>query len=195
VPDDKLMILDIGNDRYPDSWRTAHAFGGKPWIYGYVHNYGGSNPVYGDLDYYRADLAALTASPDTKGLAGFGMFPEGLSSNSIVYERPTTWPGTPAERRARHGFRPTPSPATAGRTPALEARVGTLVDGAYSTRYWTPRWWNNRAGAYLFFKRPTTTITGFEAIPVTAPNWRSPFETWRHWRPGSPVNPCSSSIW
>ena len=77
IPDDKLMVLDIGNDRYPDIWRRARAFGGKRWIYGYVHNYGASNPVYGDLGYYRQDLAALTASQDTKGLAGFGMFPEG----------------------------------------------------------------------------------------------------------------------
>src|SRR5204863_9649354 len=48
VPDDRLMVLDIGNDRYPESWRTARAFGGKLWVYGYVHNYGGSNPLYGD---------------------------------------------------------------------------------------------------------------------------------------------------
>ena len=165
VPDDKLMILDIGNDRYPDIWRRAQGFAGKPWIYGYVHNYGGSNPVYGDLDYYRADLAALTASPAAKGLAGFGMFPEGLNSNSIVYEAAydlawntggasrATWLSTYA--RSRYGRT----------TPELEAALGGLVDGAYSTRYWTPRWWNNRAGAYLFFKRPTATITEFEGHP------------------------------
>lgn len=165
IPDDKLMILDIGNDRYPDIWRRAQAFAGKRWIYGYVHNYGASNPVYGDLDYYRRDLAALTASPDTKALAGFGMFPEGLNNNSIVYEAAydLAWNAGGASRaawlstyaRSRYGFT----------TPALEAALGQLVDGAYSTRYWTPRWWHDRAGAYLFFKRPTATITGFEGHP------------------------------
>ena len=43
VPTDALMVLDIGNDRYANTWKTAGAFHGKAWIYGYVHNYGGSN--------------------------------------------------------------------------------------------------------------------------------------------------------
>jgi alpha-N-acetylglucosaminidase len=165
VPDDKLMVLDIGNDRYPDIWRRARAFGGKRWVYGYVHNYGASNPVYGDLDYYRRDLAALTESPDTNAMAGFGLFPEGLNNNSIVYEAAydlawnaggpsrAAWLSTYA--RSRYGHT----------TPELEAALEHLVDGAYSTRYWTPRWWDNRAGAYLFCKRPTAAITQFEGHP------------------------------
>jgi alpha-N-acetylglucosaminidase len=165
VPDERLMILDIGNDRYPNTWRNAQGFGGKPWIYGYVHNYGASNPVYGDLDYYRRDIAALTANPDTRKLAGFGMFPEGLHSNSIVYEAVydlawgageaslTAWLSTYA--RARYGRT----------TPQLDAALGQLVEAAYTTRYWTSRWWKSKAGAYLFFKRPTATIPEFPGHP------------------------------
>ncbi len=165
IPDDKLMILDIGNDRYPDIWRRARAFGGKSWVYGYVHNYGASNPVYGDLAYYRADLAALETNPDTGRLMGFGMFPEGLNNNSIAYEMSydvawnaagpslSAWLATYA--RSRYGKT----------TPDLERALSELVQGAYSTRYWTSRWWNNRAGAYLFFKRPTATITEFQGHP------------------------------
>lgn len=165
VPDDKLMVLDIGNDRYPDVWKNAKAFGGKPWIYGYVHNYGGSNPVYGDLDYYRRDLTAIASSPDTGKLAGFGMFPEGLHSNSIVYEAAydlawgagqgslPAWLSTYA--RSRYG----------GATPQLDAALGQLVQAAYTTRYWSPRWWKSKAGAYLFFKRPTATIGEFPGHP------------------------------
>jgi alpha-N-acetylglucosaminidase len=165
IPDDRLMILDIGNDRYPDIWRRAKAFAGKPWIYGYVHNYGASNPVYGDLDYYRADLAALTASRDTRALAGFGMFPEGLNSNAIVYEAAydLAWNDGATSRAA---WLSTWARSRYGRTtPELEAALGSLVDGAYCVRYWTPRWWHDRAGAYLFFKRPTATIVGFEGHP------------------------------
>lgn len=165
VPDDKLMILDIGNDRYPDIWRKAQAFGGKRWIFGYVHNYGGSNPVYGDLEGYRRDLAALTASSETGRLAGFGMFPEGLHNNSIVYEATydlawnagdaslAAWLSTYARSRYGHV------------TPQLESALRQLVEAAYSTRYWTLRWWKNKAGAYLFFKRPTAAITDFEGHP------------------------------
>ena len=165
VPDDKLMILDIGNDRYPAVWKNAKAFGGKPWIYGYVHNYGGSNPVYGDLDYYRADIAGLIASRDTGKLSGFGMFPEGLHNNSIVYEATydLAWNGGGASTAAWLSSR---SKARYGRTsPELDAAMTLLVQGAYSTRYWSSRWWKSKAGAYLFFKRPTATIGEFPGHP------------------------------
>jgi alpha-N-acetylglucosaminidase len=165
VPDDRLMILDIGNDRYPDTWRKAQAFGGKPWIYGYVHNYGGSNPVYGDLDYYRRDIAALTANPDTKKLTGFGMFPEGLHSNAIVYEAAydLAWNAGEASLAA---WLSTYARSRYGRTtPQLDAALGLLVEAAYSTRYWTPRWWKSKAGAYLFFKRPTAMVQDFPPAP------------------------------
>lgn len=165
VPDDKLMILDIGNDRYPAVWKNAEAFGGKPWIYGYVHNYGGSNPVYGDLDYYRQDIAAIATNPQTGKLSGFGMFPEGLHNNSIVYEAvyDLAWGAgqgsgaawLSAYARSRYGRT----------TPELDAAMTLLVQGAYSTRYWSPRWWKSKAGAYLFFKRPTANVADFPTHP------------------------------
>lgn len=165
VPDEAVMVLDIGNDRYPDSWKTARAFGGKRWIYGYVHNYGASNPVYGDLGYYRADLNALAASQETRALAGIGLFPEGLDNNPIVYAAAydLAWnAGTASQadwlaRYARSRYGDT--------TPELNAALIELVDAAYTTRYWTPRWWRNRAGAYLLHKRPTAEIATFEGHP------------------------------
>jgi alpha-N-acetylglucosaminidase len=165
VPDDRLMILDIGNDRYPNVWRNAEAFGGKPWIYGYVHNYGGSNPVYGDLDFYRRDLKALTERADTGQLKGFGMFPEGLHNNSIVYEAvyDLAWNGGDNSQEA---WLSTYARGRYGRTtPQLDTALGQLVEAAYSTRYWTSRWWKSKAGAYLFFKRPTAEITVFPGHP------------------------------
>ena len=165
VPDDGLMVLDIGNDRYPDVWTRAHAFGGKRWVYGYVHNYGGSNPLYGDLDFYRRDLQGLTHRSDTARLDGFGVFPEGLHSNSVVYEylydlawgeggaSLDEWLATYA--RARYGVV----------TPRLVDAWKDLQAAAYRTRYWTPRWWKSRAGAYLFFKRPTLDAPEFAGLP------------------------------
>jgi alpha-N-acetylglucosaminidase len=165
VPEGGVMVLDIGNDRYPDVWRRARAFAGKPWVFGYVHNYGASNPVYGDLGGYRRDLAAVVADQQAGRLAGFGMFPEGLDNNSIVYEEaydlawgaggvsPVAW--LQAYARSRYGRT----------TPELDSALREFVEAAYSTPYWTPRWWNGRAGAYLFCKRPTATITEFIGPP------------------------------
>jgi alpha-N-acetylglucosaminidase len=165
VPDGGVMVLDIGNDRYPDVWRRARAFAGKPWVFGYVHNYGASNPVYGDLGGYRRDLAALLADPKTGRLAGFGMFPEGLDNNSIVYEEAydLAWGAGGASLDAwLSGY----AKSRYGRTtPELNTTLRRLADAVYTTRYWTPRWWNGRAGAYLFCKRPTATIITFTDRP------------------------------
>ena len=162
VPADRMLVLDIGNDRYPGVWRNTDAFGGKGWAYGYVHNYGGSNPVYGDLDFYRRDLAALTADPKHGRLSGFGMFPEGLHNNPVVYDYAydAAWgqggdDWLPRHLRARYG----------SASPAVVAAWRAVIAGVYTTRYWSPRWWDNRAGAYLLFKRPTAAITGFDDRP------------------------------
>ena len=165
VPDDRLLVLDIGNDRYPDVWRNAGAFHGKAWIYGYVHNYGGSNPLYGDLDFYRRDLAALLARTDIGRLRGFGIFPEGLESNSVVYDYlyDLAWGQSDepladwlaVHLRARYGHV----------SPALLQAWNDLAAAVYRTRYWTPRWWRDEAGAYLIFKRPTSAIAAFPGAP------------------------------
>jgi alpha-N-acetylglucosaminidase len=166
VPSQRMLVLDIGNDRYPGIWQTSGAFDGKNWVYGYVHNYGGSNPLYGDLGFYRSDLAALTASQARGHLTGFGLFPEGLHSNSVVYTYAydLAW-GEDARRpvadwiaeyaRARYG----------GASPALVAGWGKVIASAYTTRYWSPRWWQNMAGGYLLFKRPALAAAGYPGSP------------------------------
>ncbi len=49
--------------------------------------------------------------------------------------------------------------------PAMVAAWQDVVAGAYDVRYWTPRWWNERAGAYLFFKRPAADAPTYPAEP------------------------------
>ena len=165
VPDEGMLILDIGNDRYPGVWRDTKAFDGKPWVYGYVHNYGGSNPVYGDLQFYRDDIKTLLANPARGRLSGFGLFPEGLHTNSVVYEEAydLAWSNSGAsldDWLARY------TRARYGRTsPAILAAWRDVAAGAYQTRYWTPRWWKDRAGAYLFFKRPSLDGDVFPDAP------------------------------
>jgi alpha-N-acetylglucosaminidase len=165
VPDKGMMVLDIGNDRYPDIWRRTKAFDGKWWTFGYVHNYGGSNPVYGDLDFYRRDMIGALKDPNAGRLEGFGMFPEGLHSNSIVYAQAydmangdggaslDAWLGRYV--LARYGKA----------SSATLAGWRDIAKSTYTTRYWTPRWWETRAGAYLFFKRPIADIGAYPIAP------------------------------
>jgi alpha-N-acetylglucosaminidase len=165
VPNDKLMVLDIGNDRYPGTWKKSGAFDGKPWIYGYVHNYGGSNPVYADFNFYQQDLSALLAEPDHGQLRGFGVFPEGLDSNSVAYEYlySLAWEGPKQDFAGWFGSY---AKARYGHTsPQLEQAWTSLQAGVFGVRYWDTRWWKSRAGAYLLFKRPTPDITSFDKHP------------------------------
>lgn len=170
VPDERMLILDIGNDRYPGIWQASNAFDGKRWVYGYVHNYGGSNPVYGDPAFYRADMQAALRHPGRGRMDGFGLFPEGLHSNPLAYAYAydLAWGEIDGKGDARplDAWLSDYAHARYGRTsPALVSAWQAVVAGAYGTRYWTPRWWQSRAGAYLFFKPPTIKGTDYPAAP------------------------------
>ncbi|KIQ25536.1 alpha-N-acetylglucosaminidase [Flavobacterium sp. MEB061] len=165
VPNDRLMIQDYANDRYK-VWENQEAFYGKQWTYGYVHNYGGSNPVYGDLNFYKNELTSLLKNPNKGNVVGYGAMPEGLNNNSIVYEYIYDLPWSQGEQ-----------PVNDWLTKYLNARYGQttsksvfqawelLLESVYNIKYWETRWWNDRAGAYLLFKRPTATITEFKGNP------------------------------
>jgi len=165
VPNDRLMVQDYANDRYK-VWENQEAFYGKQWTYGYVHNYGGSNPVYGDLNFYKTELTSLLQNPNRGNIVGYGAMPEGLNNNSIVYEYIYDLAWTKGEQplndwltkylHARYGQKPTQS---------IFQAWELLLESVYNVKYWETRWWNDRAGAYLLFKRPTATITEFKGNP------------------------------
>jgi alpha-N-acetylglucosaminidase len=165
VPNDRLMVQDYANDRYK-VWENQEAFYGKQWTYGYVHNYGGSNPVYGDLNFYKNELTSLLKNPNRGNIVGYGAMPEGLNNNSIVYEYiyDLAWnkgqepieDWLHAYLHARYGKKTT--------AVALHAWQ-LLLESVYNVKYWQTRWWNDSAGAYLLFKRPTQEITEFKGNP------------------------------
>ncbi|WP_343615743.1 alpha-N-acetylglucosaminidase [Flavobacterium sp.] len=164
VPNDRLMIQDYANDRYK-VWENQEAFYGKQWTYGYVHNYGGSNPVYGDLKFYKDELTGLLKNPHKGNVVGYGAMPEGLNNNSIVYEYIYDLPWTKGEQPL-NDWMVTYLNARYGETSksALQAWQ-LLLESVYNVKYWETRWWNDWAGAYLFFKRPTLKITEFKGNP------------------------------
>ena len=92
VPNDRLIIIDLGND-YPkwiwhkeQTWKVQHGFWGKQWIYSYVPNFGGKTLPTGDLSMYATASAEALQSPFGENLVGFGSAPEGLENNEVVYE-------------------------------------------------------------------------------------------------------------
>lgn len=92
VPDDKMLIIDLGND-YPkwvwhteQTWKKHDGFYGKKWIFSYVPNFGGKTPLTGELEMYATSSAEALRSPYRKQLIGFGSAPEGLENNEVIYE-------------------------------------------------------------------------------------------------------------
>ena len=92
VPDDKLIIVDLGND-YPkwvwhteQTWKVQEGFYGKQWIYSYVPNFGGKVLPTGELTMYATGSVEALNSPYCENLVGFGSAPEGLENNEVVYE-------------------------------------------------------------------------------------------------------------
>ena len=92
VPDDKMIIIDLGND-YPkwvwgteQTWKNHDGFYGKKWIFSYVPNFGGKTPMTGDLQMYATSSAEALHSANAGNLVGFGSAPEGLENNEVVYE-------------------------------------------------------------------------------------------------------------
>lgn len=92
VPDDKMIIIDLGND-YPkwvwnteQTWKTHQGFYGKKWIFSYVPNFGGKTPMTGDISMYASSSAEAFQNPKHGNLVGFGAAPEGLENNEVLYE-------------------------------------------------------------------------------------------------------------
>lgn len=92
VPNDKMLIVDLGND-YPkwvwhtnQTWKNHDGFYGKQWIFSYVPNFGGKTLLTGDLNMYATSSAEALAAPNKGNLVGFGSAPEGLENNEVVYE-------------------------------------------------------------------------------------------------------------
>ncbi|WP_027125463.1 alpha-N-acetylglucosaminidase [Gelidibacter mesophilus] len=84
IPNDKMLIVDYGNDREV-IWDRLGAYDGKRWVYGYVHNYGGVTPLQGNLSLIATEQALLHKRDDVKGLSGFALCPEGSHTNYVVY--------------------------------------------------------------------------------------------------------------
>ncbi len=98
VPDDRMIVLDLSNELF-HGWEEHAQFYGKRWIYSVIHSFGGNTPWHGDLALYATDAARTLAACPGKHLAGYGMAPEGIENNEVVYELMTdaAWSRAPID--------------------------------------------------------------------------------------------------
>jgi len=85
IPNDRMLIIDYGNSQR-EIWQANQAYSGKPWIYAMAHTFGGNNNVKGNLPRIDERPAEVLASPQKGNLVGWGICPEGIETNEVVYE-------------------------------------------------------------------------------------------------------------
>ena len=144
VPNDRMLIIDYSNDltpklkgKYaPGQWKVQKAFFGKQWIHGMAHTFGGNNNVKGNLALMASAPAEALRSAERGNLVGWGMCPEGIENNEVVYELMTdagwrteaidlgTW--IPAYCKARYGACPE----------AMREAWKLLLESAYGAHIW-----------------------------------------------------------
>jgi len=144
VPNDRMLIIDYSNDltpklrgKYaPGQWKVQKAFFGKQWIHGMAHTFGGNNNVKGNLALMASEPASVLNNPERGNLVGWGMCPEGIENNEVVYELMTDagWQSEPIDLavwipsycKARYGSCP----------PAMQNAWKLLLESAYSSHIW-----------------------------------------------------------
>lgn len=92
VPDDKMLLLDLAVDYNRCFWNTEvnweyyKGLFGKEWVYSVIPNMGGKSGLTGKLDFYANGRLDALSSPNKGNLTGYGMAPEGLENNEVIYE-------------------------------------------------------------------------------------------------------------
>lgn len=92
VPDDKMLLLDLAVDynkcfwKIDYNWEFYKGMYGKDWVYSVIPNMGGKNALSGIPEFYANGRFAALDSHNRGNLAGFGMAPEGIENNEVLYE-------------------------------------------------------------------------------------------------------------
>lgn len=86
VNENQMVVLDLFSDGKPQ-WGRTGAFGGKPWLWCIINNWGGKQGMYGRLGEVGHTLPGLLGKPEAGRLSGIGTLNEGGDNNPIVHEQ------------------------------------------------------------------------------------------------------------
>lgn len=131
-----LAVLEPGHalvqDLTGDAWIKANAFGGIPWLWGVLPNFGGRSLMYGNMPKVAETLPQLAANPLLGQVVGTANMSEGLDTNTMLWDlwSDSAWETKPLDLRrwianwthARYGV------ADAAATSAWERVVDTAYD-------------------------------------------------------------------
>jgi len=82
VPDDRLILLEMGGDTY----LVTEAYYGKPWLWCLIHNFGNTVWMGGNLARTVEHLGAAMRSSKRGKLMGMGGIMEGLGYDPVAFD-------------------------------------------------------------------------------------------------------------
>ena len=85
VPNNRMIIIDLADEIF-QGWKKFDSFYGKNWIYSIIHNFGGHNNLFGDLNFIARDPFIVLNDSRKGRLVGYGLSPEGIKNDEVVYE-------------------------------------------------------------------------------------------------------------
>jgi len=150
-----MLIIDYANDLAPDvrakyspgQWKLQKAFFGKQWINGMAHTFGGNNNIKGNLALIASEPARVLNREQCGNLVGWGICPEGIENNEVVYELMTDagWRSEPTELTA---WIPKYCTSRYGSCPdAMHESWNLLLESAYGSHIWmTKQAWQGEPG-------------------------------------------------
>jgi alpha-N-acetylglucosaminidase len=84
IPNDKMIVLDLFSDRFPQ-WEKTEAYYGKSWIWCMLHNFGGKINMFGDIDYLANNPLETLKNSKSGNMVGIGITSEGIEQNPAAY--------------------------------------------------------------------------------------------------------------
>lgn len=81
--DSDMLILDLFSESQPQ-WQRTNSYYGKPWIWCELHDYGGNQGLYGQVE--NVTVNAIAALKNSTSLVGYGLTMEGQEGNEIMYD-------------------------------------------------------------------------------------------------------------
>ncbi|HTN35426.1 MAG TPA: alpha-N-acetylglucosaminidase C-terminal domain-containing protein, partial [Arachidicoccus sp.] len=85
VPENHLLLLDLWADENP-IWSRTQAFYGKNYIWCMLHNFGGRQGLYGNMEEIASGPATTRMNKASGHMQGIGVVPEGIEQNPVIYE-------------------------------------------------------------------------------------------------------------
>lgn len=98
VPDNRMIILDLWSERFP-IWNRTNAYGGKPWIWNMLQNFGQNITLSGRMNAVSQDPAIALRNPASGKMMGIGLTMEGIEQNPVMFDLmwENVWRDTPID--------------------------------------------------------------------------------------------------